>query len=119
MSDFWGKSIKIVGLPGLVLYLFYFLIDKVFDDKLTKMLEIDRFFVLILIMLALLFVFFIYSTFRTTIPRSNKATDDSQQKNTPDEMVKSNLPSSPATAVKIQTVEYRDNTKHDGDNNFS
>ncbi|EKN4023989.1 hypothetical protein NUA08_002969 [Yersinia enterocolitica] len=119
MSDFWSKSIKIVGLPGLVLYLFYFLIDKFFDEKITAMLGVDRIFILILILLALFSLFFIYSTFKTTVPKSNKSIDDRQQKNTPAETVKSDLPSSLTASVKIQTVEYRDNAKHDGDNNFS
>lgn len=117
MSEFWSNSIKIVGLPGLVLFLFYFLIDKIFDEKLTAMLGVDRIFVLIIIMFVLFSLFFIYSTFKTAVPKPNKPTDAPQHKNVPTEVDKSDLPSSPS--VKIQTVEYRDNAKHDGDNNFS
>lgn len=119
MSDFWSKSIKIVGLPGLVLYLLYLLINNIFDEKLTTVLGVDRVYALILIILLLLSVFFIYSTYKTTIPKINKDTDGSEQKKTPAEMGKSDLPPSTATYVKKQTVEYHDNAQHNGDNNFS
>lgn len=119
MSDFWSKSIKIVGLPGLVLYLFYLLIDNIFDEKLTTVLGVDRVYALILIILLLLFVFFIYSTYKTTTPKINKDIDGSEQKKTPAEMGKSDLPSPTETYVKKQTVEYHDNAQHNGDNNFS
>lgn len=117
MSDFWSKSIKIVGLPGLVLFLFYFLIDKIFDEKLTIMLGVDRIFVLIIIMFVLFSLFFVYSTFKTVVPKPNKPSDDPQHKNVPTEVDDIDSKSSPS--VKVQKVKYSDNAKHHGDNNFS
>ncbi|HHJ4580982.1 TPA: hypothetical protein ACQJXY_003370, partial [Citrobacter freundii] len=117
MSDFWSKSIKIVGLPGLVLYIFYCLIDKIFDEKLTHLLGIERVFVLIIIILILLTVFFLYSTFKTTKPFDNGEKDHAQPKNKSVEDDESERLS--PTSIKNQTVVYRDNAKHKGDNNFS
>lgn len=119
MSDFWSKSIKTVGLPGLVLYVFYYFIDKIFDEKITQVLGIHRFFILILIILALLAIFFIYSTLKTAKPILPTENDDTHPIDSPNTGIKAELPLSTSTPVKIQIVEYRDNTKHEGDNNFS
>ncbi|ELY2670409.1 hypothetical protein SMC00_001945 [Cronobacter sakazakii] len=119
MSDFWSKSIKIVGLPGLVLYVFYFVIDKIFDEKITNFLGINRFFILILIILVLLAIFFIYSTLKTAKTYPTVENDDTRPPDATNNETKAELPSSTPSHVKIQTVEYKDNARHEGDNNFS
>jgi predicted PurR-regulated permease PerM len=119
MSDFWSKSIKVVGLPGVVLYIFYYLIDKIFDEKITNLLGINKVFVLILIILFLLGAFFIYSTFKTSKPLTEKIDDNIPKQNASVEDEKlAQAPTAPISA-KVQTVEYRDDAKHEGDNNFS
>mgnify|MGYP001210682664 CR=1 FL=1 len=118
MSEFWVNSIKIVGLPGLVLYGLYYLMDKIFDEKLTNLLGVDRIFILIIIMLILLASFFFYSTFKT----SKKSPDsDNSSQNENDSPAASVEKKSEATypPEKHQTVVYRDNAKHKGDNTFS
>lgn len=119
MSDFWSKSIKKVGLPGLVLYVFYFVIDKIFDEKITDFLGINRFFILILIILVLLAIFFIYSTLKTAKTYPTVENDDTRPLDATNNETKAELPSSTPHHVKIQTVEYKDNARHEGDNNFS
>jgi len=119
MSEFWSKSIKTVGLPGLVLYVFYCFIDKISNEKITNLLGIDRFYILILIILFLLAVFFIYSTIKTakTIPPVEN--DDNRPLDATDNETKSESSSSTPNPIKVQHVEYKDNAKHEGDNNFS
>lgn len=119
MNDFWSKCIRIVGLPGLVLFIFYVLIDKIFDERLTNLLGINKIFILILIMLVLLGVFFIYSTFKITKPLSDKKINDNPSETSQTEVNKPDFPSTSPAIVKTQTVEYRDNARHEGDNNFS
>lgn len=119
MSDFWSKSIKVVGLPGVVLYIFYYLIDKIFDEKITNLLGINKVFVLILIILFLLGAFFIYSTFKTSKPLTEKIDDDIPKLNASVEDEKLAQVPTATISAKVQTVEYRDDAKHKGDNNFS
>jgi len=119
MSDFWSKSIKIVGLPGLVLFVFYYFIDKIFDEKITAFLGIDRLFILILIILVLLAIFFIYSTLKTARTIPSIENDETRPLDATNNGTNAELPPSTPTPVKIQTVEYKDSAKHEGDNNFS
>lgn len=119
MSDFWSKSIKTVGLPGLVLYVFYYFVDKISNEKITNLLGIDRFYILILIILVLLAVFFIYSTLKTarTIPPVEN--DYNRPLDATNNETNTESSSSKQNPIKVQFVEYKDNAKHEGDNNFS
>lgn len=123
MSEFWVNSIKIVGLPGLVLYGLYYLMDKIFDEKLTNLLGVDRIFILIIILLILLASFFFYSTFKTSKkpPESHNSSQNENDESNNDSAAESVEIKSEVTypPEKHQTVVYRDNAKHKGDNTFS
>ncbi|HIE8962563.1 TPA: hypothetical protein ACXP5Z_004938 [Klebsiella pneumoniae] len=115
MSDFWEKAIKIVGLPGLVLYLIYSLIDKIFDDKITEYLGKDRLYTIIIILIVVLSAFFFYSTFKN--PKSQIKEEELSDSKTTHST--ENVLTTPKTVNKVQRVEYKDKAKHEGDNNFS
>lgn len=117
MSEFWVNSIKIVGLPGLVLYGLYYLMDKIFDEKLTNLLGVDRIFILIIIMLILLASFFFYSTFKTS--RKSPESDNSSQNDDDSSVASVEKKEIIFPQGKNQTVIYRDKAKHKGDNTFS
>ncbi|WP_124965971.1 hypothetical protein [Trabulsiella odontotermitis] len=119
MSDFWSKSIKTVGLPGLVLYIFYYFIDKISNEKITNSLGIDRYYILILIILVLLAVFFIYSTLKTARAIPPVENDDNCPLDSSNNETNAEPSSSTPNPIKVQYVEYKDNAKHEGDNNFS
>ncbi|EDT6764412.1 hypothetical protein AC423_004687 [Salmonella enterica subsp. enterica] len=115
MNGFWSSAIKVTGIPGLVLFLFYYLIDKILDEKLTTLLGVGRVYILIIIFLMLITIFFIFSLLKTinSHGKNSEDTSPSKQENKIDEAIVG------SDVQKIQTIIYKDNAKHEGDNNFS
>lgn len=97
MDPIWNTAIKSTGAVGVVSFLIYMLVDKIYNEKIYALLGGERIFVITLI------IFSIFSVILVTAILAGR---------------KKELPVQKDSSKIENKVTYKDNSTHDGDNRF-
>lgn len=94
MEGIWPKIIKATGSVGVVAFLFYTVLTYVYSEKIVALFGSEKLFVVTIVVIAALLIILLVA-----ILKSKEKSETTSQPEGP-------------------KVTYRDNSTHNGDNNF-
>jgi len=94
MDSIWSNVIKATGSVGVVAFLIYIILNHVFSEQIVKLFGSDRLFELTILIIAALLIVFLVAILKSKETLERKSRSEGPK------------------------VAYRDNSTHNGDNNF-
>ena len=97
MDELWVKVVKATGSVGVVAFLLYFVLDWLFSEQIVELFGGEKIFLIVLLVLSMLCIALIVSIW---VSREKVETPDAEPNN------------------HTNSVTYRGDSTHNGDNNF-